>query len=297
VIIMRRQLRTGLWLAVGVAVLLGFWATDTQAFWNPAEILGFGDKVAVVEITGLLTTSTPILEDLKTFREDRSVRAIVLRVNSPGGVVGPSQEIMREVERTKKVKKVVASFGSMATSGGYYAACPADVIMASPGTATGSIGVILKLANLEQLAKKVGVDVYDLKAGALKDLGSPFKPLSPEGRKVLQNLLDDIHEQFIRDVARNRKLPLEKVRALADGRVFTGEQAQKLGLVDAMGNFNDAVEKAGRLGGIKGRVKTVYPEKKGFSLLKLLLGQDIGKSLEALTLPYPEPAFLPPGFH
>lgn len=294
---MRRKLRTGLWLAVGVAVLLGFGATDTQAFWNPAELLGFGDKVAVVEITGLISTSTEILENLKTFREDRSVRAIVLRINSPGGAVGPSQEIMKEVARTKKVKKVVASFGSVATSGGYYAACAADVIMANPGTATGSIGVILKLANLEQLAQKVGVDVYSLKSGALKDVGSPFQPLSPEGRKVLQGLLDDIHEQFIRDVAESRELPLEKVRKLADGRIFTGQEAKNLGLVDAMGNFNDAVERAGRLGGIKGRIETVYPEKKGFSLLSLLLGQDVGKNLEALTLPYPEPAFLPPWFH
>jgi protease IV len=293
---MRQKLRTGLWLAVGVAVLLSFGATDSQAFWNPAELFGFGDKVAVVEITGLLSTSTPILENLKTFREDHSIRAIVLRVNSPGGVVGPSQEIMKEVERTKKVKKVVASFGSIATSGGYYAACAADVIMANPGTATGSIGVILKMTNLEQLAKKVGVDVYSLKAGALKDMGDPFKPLSPEARKVLQNLLDEIHEQFIRDVARNRELPLEKVRALADGRIFTGEDAKKLGLVDAMGNFNDAVERAGRLGGIKGRIETVYPPKKGFSLLRLLLGQEIGKNLETLTMPYPEPAFLPPWF-
>jgi protease-4 len=150
---------------------------------------------------------------------------------------------------------------------------------------------------VQQLAKKVGVDVYSLKAGALKDIGDPFKPLSPEGKKVLQGLLDNIHEQFIRDVAQYRKLPLEKVRALADGRVFTGEEAKKLGLVDALGNFNDAVERAGRLGGIKGRIKTVYPEKRGFSLLSLLLGSDISKNLESLTLPYPEPAFLPPWFH
>jgi protease-4 len=143
----------------------------------------------------------------------------------------------------------------------------------------------------------VGVEVYSLKAGALKDMGDPFQPLKPEERKVFQELLDDLHEQFIRDVAQSRQLPLEKVRKLADGRVFTGEQAKKLGLVDALGNFNDAVEKAGRLGGIKGPIETVFPEKKGFSLLNLLLGQDISKNLEALTLPYPEPAFLPPGFH
>jgi protease-4 len=294
---MRRQLLTGLLLAAGVAVLLITGATTTRASWDPMEMLGFSEKVAVVEITGLLSKSTPILEDLKTFREDRNIRAIVLRVNSPGGAVGPAQEIMMEVAKTKKVKKVVASFGSMAASGGYYAACSADLIMADPGTATGSIGVILKLTNLEQLAKKVGVDVYSLKAGALKDVGSPFRPLSPEGRQVLQGLLDNIHEQFIRDVAQYRKLPLEKVRALADGRVFTGEEAKKLGLVDELGNFNDAVERAGRLGGIKGRIKTVYPEKRGLSLLSLLLGTDIGKNLESLTLPYPEPAFLPPWFH
>jgi protease-4 len=294
---MRRQLLTGLLLAAGVAVLLITGATTARASWDPMEMLGFSEKVAVVEITGLLSKSTPILEDLKTFREDRNIRAIVLRVNSPGGAVGPAQEIMMEVAKTKKVKKVVASFGSMAASGGYYAACSADLIMADPGTATGSIGVILKLTNLEQLAKKVGVDVYSLKAGALKDVGSPFRPLSPEGRQVLQGLLDNIHEQFIRDVAQYRKLPLEKVRALADGRVFTGEEAKKLGLVDELGNFNDAVERAGRLGGIKGRIKTVYPEKRGLSLLSLLLGTDIGKNLESLTLPYPEPAFLPPWFH
>jgi protease-4 len=294
---MRRQLLTRLLLAAGVAVLLGAAATTGQAFWDPTEIFGFGEKVAVVEITGIISKSTPILEDLKTFREDKNIRAIVLRVDSPGGVVGSAQEIMQEVEKTKRVKKVVASFGSMAASGGYYAACSADLIMANPGTATGSIGVILKLANVEQLAKKLGVDVYSLKAGALKDLGSPFRPLSPEGRQVLQDLLDNIHEQFIRDVAQSRRLPLEKVRALADGRVFTGEEAKKLGLVDSLGNFNDAVERAGRLGGIKGKIQTVYPEKKGFSLLNLLLGTDIGKNLEFLTIPYPEPAFLPPWFH
>jgi protease-4 len=291
---MWRHLLTVLLVAV---VLLGSWSTSTLAFWDPREILGLGDKVGVVEVTGLISKAIPTLEHLKKFREDQRIRAIVLRVNSPGGVVGPSQEIMEEVEKTKKVKKVVASFGSMATSGGYYVACAADLIMASPGTATGSIGVILKLANIEQLTKKLGIDMYSLKAGALKELGSPFRPLSPREKEVLQGVLDNIHEQFIRDVARNRKLPLEKVRALADGRIFTGQEAKKLGLVDAMGNFNDAVERAGRLGGIRGKVETVYPEKKGFSLLKLILGQDVAQNLDFLTLPYPEPAFLPPWFH
>lgn len=265
--------------------------------WDLGDLFGIKEKVGVVEITGLLTKSLSTLENLKRFREDRLIRAIVLRVDSPGGVVGPAQEIMLEVEKTKKVKKVVASFGSMAASGGYYLACSCDLIMSSPGTATGSIGVIMKLANLEQLAKKLGMDFYSLKAGALKDLGSPFRPLTPQEKEVLQGLLNNLHEQFIRDVARNRKLSLDKVRGLADGRVFTGEEAKQYGLVDALGNFNDAVERAGRLGGIKGKIEVVYPEKKGFSLLNLLLGQEAKENMQQLLLPYyPEPAFLPPWF-
>jgi protease-4 len=286
----------GLLIAAGVAVSLAFWSTPARASWDPFEIFTSGERVGVVEITGVISRSTPILEDLKKFREDHSIRAIVVRIDSPGGAVGPSQEIMEEINKTKKVKKVVASCGSIAASGGYYIASAADLIMANPGTATGSIGVIMQLANVEQLTKKLGVDFYDLKAGALKDMGSPFKPMTPEEKAVFQSLLNNIHDQFINDVAKNRKLPVEKVRALATGQVYTGQEAKALGLVDVMGNFNDAVEKAGRLGGIKGKVETVYPEKKGFSLLKLLLGQDAQSNLEFLTSPYPQPAFLPPWF-
>ncbi|MFZ2088513.1 MAG: signal peptide peptidase SppA [Desulfobaccales bacterium] len=293
---MHRYFLTGLLMTAAAAMFLCLSPTGSRAAWDPLGILGLGDKVGVVEVTGVISKSTPILEELKRFREDRSIRAVVLRVSSPGGVVGPAQEIMEEVKKTREEKKVVASLGSVAASGGYYVACAADLIMANPGTATGSIGVIMQLTNLEQLTKKLGVDVFSLKAGALKDMGSPFKPLTPEEKAVFQNLLNNIHEQFIADVAQNRNLPLDKVRTLADGRVFTGKEAKALGLVDALGNFNDAVEKAGRLGGIKGKIQTVLPEKKGFSLLKLLFGQDVEKNLEYLTTPYPEPAFLPPWF-
>ena len=293
---MRVHPLSGLLVAAGVAVLLVFWSTPTRAAWDPLEILTPGEKVGVVEINGIISKSTPTLEDLKKFREENYIRAIVVRINSPGGAVGPSQEIMEEINKTKKVKKVVVSCGSMAASGGYYIASAADLIMASPGSATGSIGVIMQLANVEQLTKKLGVDFFSLKAGALKDMGSPFKPMTPEEKAVFQSLLNNIHEQFIKDVAKNRKLPVEKVRTLADGRVFTGQEAKENGLVDALGNFNDAVERAGRMGGIIGKIETVYPEKKGFSLLKLLFGQDAETNLEFLTSPYPQPAFLPPWF-
>jgi protease-4 len=293
---MRRSLLTGLLAAVGVAGLLCSWSTAALAAWDPLGLFSLGEKVGVVEITGLISRSTSTLEELKHFREDKAIRAVVVRINSPGGAVSPSQEIMEEIDKTRKVKKVVVSCGSLATSGGYYIASAADLIMASPGSATGSIGVIMQLTNVEQLTKKLGVDFFSLKAGALKDMGSPFKPLTPEERAVFQSLLNNIHEQFITDVAKNRKLPVDKVRGLADGRVFTGQEAKELGLIDALGNFNDAVEKAGRLGGITGKIETVYPERKGFSLLKLLLGQEVEKNLEFLTSPSPEPAFLPPWY-
>ena len=294
---MRVHPLSGLLVAAGVAVFLGLWATSTRAAWDPLEIFTPGERVGVVEITGVISSSMHKLEDLKKFREDPSIRAIVVRINSPGGAVGPSQEIMEEINKTKKVKKVVASCGGVAASGGYYIASAADLIMANPGTATGSIGVIMQLANVEDLTKKLGVNFYDIKAGALKDMGSPFKPMTPEEKAVFQSLLDNIHDQFINDVAKNRKLPVDKVRSLATGQVYTGQEALKLGLVDAMGNFNDAVEKAGQMGGIKGKVKTVFPEKRGFSLLKLLMGTDAESPLEFLTRPYPQPAFLPPWFH
>ncbi len=266
----------------------------TMAWWKKEPFWASKDKVGVIEIKGLITNSLPTLKNLRKFSEEGHIKAIVVRIDSPGGAVGPSQEIMREIEKTRKKKKVVASLGTVAASGGYYVACAADLIMANPGTATGSIGVIMRLTNVEDLIKKLGVDFYTLKAGNLKDLGSPFRPITEEERAVLQKLLDDIHKQFIADVARNRKLPLEKVKKLADGSVYTAQAAKELGLLDEMGNYEDAVEKAGRLGGIKGKVETVFPERPRFSLLSLILGQDLQESLANLTLPYPEPAFLPP---
>ena len=256
-------------------------------------IFGPGERVGVVEIKGVLTESRTIIKQLDRYRDDRNIKAIVLRINSPGGAVGPAQEILREVEKVRQKKKIVASLGTVAASGGYYIACGADLIMANRGTATGSIGVIMQFTNVEGLTKKLGVDLFNLKAGRYKDAGSPFRPMTPEDRAYLQGLLDNIYQQFLSDVARNRKIPLAKVRTLAEGKVYSGEEAKQIGLVDAFGNLPDAIEKAGRLGGIKGKVKAVYPEKAGFSLLRLLLGQDTEDTLSQLALPYPEPAFLP----
>jgi protease IV len=255
------------------------------------------EQVGVVEITGLLTDSRSAVKQLERYRDDDSIKAIVLRINSPGGAVGPAQEILREVEKVRAKKKVVASLGTVAASGGYYIASGANLIMANRGTATGSIGVIMQFTNVEGLSKKIGLDFFNLKAGRYKDAGSPFRTMTPEDKAYLQGLLDNIYQQFLGDVAHNRKIPLERLKTLAEGRVYSGAEAKEIGLVDEFGNLPDAIEKAGRLAGIKGKVKAVYPEKEGFSLLRLLLGQETETTLGQLTtLPYPEPAFLPPWY-
>ncbi len=285
-----------------VALILVFFvglSMATLKLWGKESFLAQKPKVGLVEINGLITRARPTLKELRRLNEDSAIKAILVRINSPGGAVGPSQEIMREIIKVKKKKKVVASLGTIAASGGYYIACACDVIMANPGSAVGSIGVILKLANVEELAKKVGVDFYSLKAGELKDMGSPFRPMTPEERAALQGLIDSIHQQFIQDVATQRKIPLERMAPLANGSVFTGEEAKKRGLVDEMGNYEDAVELAGRLGGIKGKVEVAYPPKRRFSLLSFLMGRDVQEKLEGLAESlslYPEPAFLPPWF-
>jgi protease IV len=255
-----------------------------------------GPKVGVVEIKGIIAESRAAIKQLDGYRDNDDIKAIVLRINSPGGAVGPSQEILREVEKVRQKKKIVASLGTLAASGGYYIASGADLIMSNKGTATGSIGVIMQFANVEGLTKKLGLDFYNLKAGRYKDVGSPFRTMTKDEQAYMQGLIDNIYQQFLTDVARNRKIPLEKLKTLAEGKVYTGEEAKAIGLVDEFGNLPDAIDKAGRLGGIKGKVEAVYPEKEGFSLLRLLLGQETEESLSKIALPYPEPAYLPAWF-
>ena len=229
----------------------------------------FGEKVGIIEVNGIITESKYVLNQLKRFREDDSIKAIVVRINSPGGAVGPSQEIYREIRKTAAVKKVVASMGTIATSGGYYIASGANGIVANPGTITGSIGVIMGFTNYEELLHKIGLVPIVVKSGKYKDIGSPVRKMKPEERKILTDFADKIHKQFIKDVIDGRKMDRKKVESLADGRIFTGQESKELGLVDRLGNLEDAVEWAGRLGGITGKIATVYAKEKKFSFLKL----------------------------
>ncbi len=221
-----------------------------------------GDKVALVRIEGPIIDSKSAIDEIKDYAKDPSVKAIVLRVDSPGGAVAPSQEIYEEVKKATEKKKVVVSMGSLAASGGYYISSPASRILANPGTLTGSIGVIMEIPNIEGLMNKVGVKTEVIKSGRHKDIASMFRGIGKEEKEILQGVLDDVHEQFIKSVAEGRNIPVEKVRTLADGRIFTGRQALAAGLVDELGNLDDAVKAAGKLSGIKGEPELVTKKEK-----------------------------------
>lgn len=232
-----------------------------------------GEKVGIVEVDGVILSAWQVVEDLKGFRDDDAIKAIVVRVDSPGGAVGPAQEIFREIRKTAETKKVVASMGSVAASGGYYVAASAEKIFANPGTLTGSIGVIMSYTNFQDLLGKIGLSPVVIKSGEFKDIASPVRPMEEAEKQILQDFADDIHRQFIDDVAAGRKMKPEDVAALADGRIYTGKKALELGLVDTLGGLEEAVEAAGRMAGIEGDIVQVYPSRKErFSLMELLTG-------------------------
>jgi protease-4 len=259
-----------------------FFASRGGDFWG-------GEKVAVIEVKGVILDPQPTVEKIIQFRKNRNVKALVVRIDSPGGAVGPAQEIYSELRKVQREKKVLVSVGSVAASGGYYIACSADKILANPGSITGSIGVIMESMNVEDLLRKVGVQSMIVKSGKHKDIGSPFRSMTEEEKKLLQSVLDSVHDQFIQAVAEGRKLPVEKVRQLADGRIFSGEQAKALGLVDELGNLEDAIALAGKMAGIQGEPEVIYPEKSRFSLLDLLFQErfrNFFSSLRDLSFPH-----------
>jgi protease-4 len=231
--------------------------------------LPIGEKVALIRIEGPILDAKDTIDELKGHLKDPSIKAIVLRIDSPGGAVAPSQEIYEEVRKAVSKKKVVISMGSVAASGGYYIASPATRIVANPGTLTGSIGVIMEIPNIEGLMNKIGVKTEVIKSGRHKDLASMFRGIKKEEREILQNVLDNVHEQFIRAVAEGRSMLPDDVKKIADGRIFTGEQALKAGLIDELGNLEDAIKTAAKLAGIKGEPTVVSKEEK-LSLVNLL---------------------------
>lgn len=262
----RRPFRTFLWVLLAGLLLL--WLMNAL---GPDLDLSGEDRIAVIRVEGVILDAQQTVGELKRFGESQSVKAIVLRIDSPGGGVVPSQEIYDAVKRVrnKNNKAVIASMGTVAASGGYYIAAATDRIIANPGTLTGSIGVIMELANLEGLLKKIGVESVVVKSGAHKDLGSPFRKMNEEDRHILQSVMDDVHNQFIEAVAEGRSLDVKDVRPLADGRIFTGRQAKDIKLVDELGNLDDAIRLAADMAGIEGEPKVVEPRKR-FSIRDLI---------------------------
>jgi protease IV len=231
-------------------------------------------KIGVVEIEGPITDMKEAMEDVVKFKEDDSVRGVILRINSPGGAVGPTQEIYSEIKKLKKSKKVYVSMGSVCASGGYYLAVTGEKVYASPSTITGSIGVIMEQAVVEDLMKKIGIESNTIKSGPLKDTGTPFRKMRDDERKYLQGVIDSIYEQFVNDVAEGRKMPVDQVKLLADGRIYTGLQAKDTGLIDTIGTFYDVVDEMQKDLGIHGKPSLVYG-KRPFSFLRWLLSSAI----------------------
>jgi len=233
-----------------------------------------GGKIALIRLEGLIADSRAIVKEIQRRGKDPEIKAILLRIDSPGGAVAPSQEIYDAVLKIQQAgkKKIVTSMGTVAASGGYYVASATDFIMANPGTLTGSIGVIMQLTNVEGLFQKVGLEAVTIKSGRNKDVGSPFRKMKKEERALLQSVMDDVHDQFIEAVARGRSLDVAAVRALADGRVFTGRQAKEVGLIDGLGSLEAAIEKTAEMAGIEGQPE-LLETKESLPLLELLQGQ------------------------
>lgn len=274
------------WLVYGLAFIGGLvvfliFLSFLLSFLMLFKEKDFGkSQIGVLEIKGVILDAEEYLMAIKEMEKRGSIKAIVVRIDSPGGSVGASQEIFEELKKVRRTKPVVVSMGSVTASGGLYVALGGTEIFASPGTITGSIGVVLEIPNIEKLLKKIGIEAEIIKSGAYKDTGSIYRPLTPEERKYLSEKVKLIHDQFIRAISEERKISIEKVKEFADGRIFTGEEALSLGLVDKLGNFWDAVEEAKRLAKIPEARLIFMPKKKG--ILSKFLEEKSSLVLESL---------------
>ncbi len=256
---------------IAVLILFALLVILSVIFAMLHKDIPIGNRIALIRIEGIILDSQETIDELKEYVEDSTVKAIVLRIESPGGAVAPAQEIYKELRKAVEKKKVLVSMGSVAASGGYYIASPATRIIANPGTLTGSIGVIMEIPNIEGLMNKLGIKTEVVKSGSYKDIASIFRGIKKEEKEILQGVLDNVHEQFILAVAEGRNMSAEDVKKFADGRVFTGEQALKTGLVDELGNLQDTFHTAAKLVGIKGE-PVIISKRKRFSLIDLIKG-------------------------
>ena len=249
-------------LFLGLLIFIGVLVTA----FSPDGFGGPGDRLGIVEVDGAIMESKEVIENLRRFQKDETVKGVVVRVNSPGGAVAPSQEIFHAVQRLSETKPTVISMGTVAASGGYYVACGGERIFANAGSITGSIGVMTQLVNVERLVDRVDVDIHTLTTGQYKDAGSPFKPFEPQDEAYFRGMIDDIHRQFVEDVAQCREMEFSEALALADGRVFTGRQALDLKLVDEIGTLHDAIDHLAERVNLEDP-KVIYPPEKRLGLM------------------------------
>jgi len=275
-----KRSRTWLWIVIGggafflfVLAVFSLVYVTLHADEN-ASLGGFGDKIAVVDLEGVIINPGPVVQQLKKFTEDDSVKAIILHVNSPGGGVAASEEIYREVKRIrdKKQKPIVASIESVGASGAYYVSAATNKIYADKGSVVGSIGVIAEWVNYGELLQWAKLKSVILKAGEFKDTGNPTRDLTPAEREYLQGMIDDMHKQFIQAVADGRSMKFDDVKTIANGKVWTGEQAASMHLIDQLSDFQGAVDETAKSVGIKGEPTLIRPEKDRKSLLDLFFG-------------------------
>jgi protease IV len=255
-----RDVVVGLFIAfVGLLfiaiVAISIWGVSRQ---DGIPFASGGGRVALVEITGTIGDSDDIIRQLKKYDKDNSVKAIVIRIDSPGGAVAPSQEIYNQILKVKEGgTPVVISMGSTAASGGYYIACAGDTIFANPGTLTGSIGVIIDFLTFQGLMEKVGIQHEVIKSGELKDVGNYSRQMTDKERAMMQSAINDVYNQFVEAVSESRNIDIDQVEEIADGSIFTGNQALELGLVDKLGGLEDAIALAGKMGGLGENPKIV----------------------------------------
>lgn len=265
-----------LFIILGVIIVLFFVTVMLRSTVDGTPI---GQKVAVIDIRGIISRSDATIKLIHTYRDDPSIKAVVVRIDSPGGSVAPVQEVYSELKKLEK--PVVASMGGAAASGGYYIACAANTIVANPGTLTGSIGVIMQFTRMKGLYDKVGLEHQVIKSGEFKDTGSPFRQMSEAEQAVLQSTVDDVYNQFVDTIfaARGDQLTRPEILELADGRIFSGRQAFDAKLLDKLGNLPEAIELAAELANIEGKPKVVRKEKRA-SLLEKLLGLEYVSPLD-----------------
>ncbi len=268
----------GLFLALFAFLMLAYSAVRSGGGEDGASGFSTGPAIGVIEVKGVISSVDKQLKALRRFEKDEAIKAILVRIDSPGGSVGPSQELYSELRKAGEKRKVVCSMGSVAASGGMYVAAGCQKVVASPGTLTGSIGVIAQIPYIGDIARELKFKMVTVKSGAMKDAGNPFREMSDAERAYYQSTLDQVHEQFIAAVAEGRGLKVDEVRPFADGRIINGQQAKELKLVDELGSFNDAIRLTAALAGIEGEPRLQYPpEERPFGFGELM--REGGKSL------------------